>query len=168
MSAQAGGREPDPAAGDKAGQAAADPAAQAPANQKEAPGEQATQAAADRTTLTLAKGPLAGPVLCRVVSMVLTRADWPVDQLHDAMLVCDALSAHAPAYASNGRMTFALSCEGQQVELRVEDLAPEGAAGLVRDAELPGVGNVLERIPKRLETQPTGSGSRLILVLSPG
>lgn len=117
--------------------------------------------------LRLARGPLAGPVLCRVVSMLLTRADWPVDRLHDAMLVCDALSAHAPDYAANGTVAFGLTPQGKELELCVEELRPDGAQGIVRDATLPGVGNVLERIPKSIEIEPATSGSRLKLLLSP-
>jgi hypothetical protein len=121
----------------------------------------------NKTRLRLVKGPLAGPVLGRVVSMILTRADWPVDRMHEAMLVCDALTAHAPAYASDGRVTFALSRQGERVELRVEDLASEGAAAILREAMLPGVGNVLEKIPESVEAELLDDGgSRLVLVLS--
>lgn len=117
--------------------------------------------------LRLAKGPLAGAVLCRVMSMLLTRANWPVDRLHDVMLVCDALSAHAPDYTENGMVSFELSELGNgEVELRVDDLSAEGAEGIVRDAMLPGVGNVLEKIPKSLSAEATEAGSRLKLVLS--
>lgn len=117
--------------------------------------------------LRLAKGPLAGAVLCRVVSMLLTRAEWPVDRLHDAMLVCDALSTHAPDYTGNGAVAFELNAlEGGEIELSVENLSPEGAEGIVRDAMLPGVGNVLEKIPKSVSAEPTRSGSRLKLTLS--
>lgn len=119
------------------------------------------------THLRLASGPLAGPVLCRVVSMLLTRADWPVDRLHDAMLVCDALSAHAPAYACDGTLAFHLIRHGKELELCVDELLSGGAQGIVRDATLPGIGNVLERIPKSYAAEPTASGSRLKLVLSP-
>lgn len=117
--------------------------------------------------LRLAKGPLAGAVLCRVVSMLLTRANWPVDRLHDAMLVCDALSTHAPDYTGNGTVVFELDARGDgAVELCVEELSPEGAEGIVRDAMLPGVGNVLEKIPKSVSAEATEAGSRLKLVLS--
>lgn len=127
--------------------------------------------AGNRAHLRLSKGPLAGPVLCRVVSMVLTRANWPVDRMDDAMLVCDALSTHAPDYSSDGTVSFALtpqSGEGngsRDVELSVEELVPDGAAAIVRDAMLPGVGNVLEKIAKRLMVEPTEDGSRLRIVL---
>lgn len=117
--------------------------------------------------LRLAKGPLAGAVLSRVVSMLLTRAEWPVDRLHDVMLVCDALSAHAPDYTSNGTVAFELNAlDGGEVELSVEELCPDGAEGILRDAMLPGVGNVLERIPKSISAEPTEAGSRLRLILS--
>jgi hypothetical protein len=121
---------------------------------------------AQATRLRLAPGPLAGAVLCRVVSMILARASWPVDKLDDAMLVCDALSAHAPDYALNRVVAFSLERREQEIELRVEQLRPEGAEAIVRDAMLPGVGNVLERIPKTLTAEPVDGGSRLTLVLS--
>lgn len=121
----------------------------------------------DVTRLRVANGPLTAPVLCRVISMVLTRANWPVDRLEDALLVCDALCAHAPAHASDGRLTFSVKASEHEAELRVEELAHDGATGLVRDAMLPGVGNVLERVADRvsIEVDEQGSDSQLIVML---
>jgi hypothetical protein len=118
--------------------------------------------------LRLAKGPLLGPVLWRVLSMVLAQADWPIDRLDEAQLVCDALCAHAPAHASDGKLTFNLRADEHEAELRVLDLTYEGAAGLVQDAILPVVGNVLETIADRVSIEPDeqGEGSQLVLVLS--
>jgi hypothetical protein len=131
------------------------------------PREQATD---NVTHVRVASGPLVGPVLWRVVSMVLARADWPVDRLDDALLVCDALCAHAPAYASDGRLTFSVEADEHEAELRVRDLRSEGAAALVQDAILPVVGNVLERIAERLSAEPEehGERSQLVLTLSSG
>ncbi len=129
------------------------------------PREQATD---NVTRVRVTDGPLVGPVLWRVVSMVLARADWPVDRLDDALLVCDALCAHAPAYASDGRLTFSVEADEREAELRVRDLMSEGAGALVRDAILPVVGNVLERIAERVSVEPEehGDGSQLVLTLS--
>jgi len=115
-----------------------------------------------------AHGPLVGPVLRRVVSMVLARADWPVNRLDDALLVCDALCAHAPAHASDGRLTFSVQANRQEAELRVHELAEEGATGLAQDTMLPVVGNLLERIAERvsIESDKHGGCSELVLVLS--
>jgi hypothetical protein len=116
----------------------------------------------------LASGPLAGPVLCRVVSMVVARANWPIDRLDDAMLACDVLCAHAHNYASDGRLTLDVCVSSRTLELRVRELAPGGAAALVRDAELPGLGNVLEHVSKSLSIEPDlqSGGSQLVLVIS--
>jgi len=105
------------------------------------------------TRLCLASGPALGPVLCRVVSMVLTRADWPVDRLDDALLVCDALCAHAPTYASDGRLTFSLRADEREAELRVHDLDREDAQALLQDTKLPVVGNVLEQVADGVSVQ---------------
>ncbi|MFI5004888.1 MAG: hypothetical protein ACHQE6_07735 [Solirubrobacterales bacterium] len=119
-------------------------------------------------SLRLANGPLVGPVLCRVVSMVLARANCPMDRLEDAMLICDALSAHAPTYASDGHLAFAVSVHGGELELRVGELSEHGASRLVQDAVLPGVGNVLERTANQVRVEPAadGAGEELVLGLT--
>lgn len=112
--------------------------------------------------------PVAGPVLCRVVSMLLTRSDWPIDRLDDAMLACDTLCAHAYSHAMDGRLTLDVCVSAKTLELRVRELAPDGAAALVRKAELPGVGNVLEHVSESISIEPTSEdgGSRLVLTIS--
>jgi hypothetical protein len=118
-------------------------------------------------SLRLATGPLVGPVLCRVVSMVLARADCPVDRLDDAMLICDALSAHAPDHAADGQLAFELSAGAGGFELRLGELPERAGAQLVRDAVVPGVGNVLERMTDELRIEPAvdGRGEQLVLGL---
>lgn len=116
-------------------------------------------------SLRLAAGPLVGPVLCRVVSMVLARANCPMDRLDDAMLICDALSAHAPEHANDGSLSFALSAEDGGFELRLGELAQNGGEAVVRDSVLPGVGNVLERMTDELSVVPAVDGRREELVL---
>jgi hypothetical protein len=119
-------------------------------------------------SLRLANGPLAGPVLCRVVSIVLARANCPMDRLDDVMLICDALSAHAPTHAADGHLAFVVSARSGQFELRVGELAEQAASRLVGDAVLPGVGSVLERMTDELRIEPAadGTGEELVLGLS--
>jgi hypothetical protein len=117
--------------------------------------------------IRLADGPLAGPVLWRVVSMLLARADWPLDRLDDALLVCDALSRHAFAHARDTAVTFSFQAGAHEAEMRVLDLTDDGAPALVQEAVLPVVGNVLERIAERVSAEPGahGMGTQLVLVL---
>ena len=116
-------------------------------------------------SLRLVKGPLVGPVLCRVVSIVLARANCPMDRMDDAMLICDALSAHVPTYTADGHLAFAVSARGGQFELRVGELAERAASKLVKDAVLPGVGSVLERMTDELRIEPAANGVGEELVL---
>lgn len=120
------------------------------------------------TRLRLASGPALGPVLRRVVSMALARADWPVDRLDDAILVCDALCAHTPAYARGGRVTFSLQADEREAELRVHDLDAADADALLRDTMLPVVGNVLEQVADRVtvQTDEDGVSAQVVIVLS--
>lgn len=113
--------------------------------------------AENSVSLRLANGPLAAPVLGRVVSMVLARADCPINRLDDAMILCDALSAHAPAHAYDGHIAFTVATDSQGIELRVGELAEQGAGKLLADAAVPGVGNVLERLSDELRIEPSSA-----------
>ncbi len=117
-------------------------------------------------SLRLSTGPLAGPVLCRVVSMVLARANCPMDRLDDAMLICDAIAAHAPLHALDGHLTFKVTARKGMVELRVSELSPEGGQKLLRNADVPGVGNVLERVSDELRVASVSDPSREELILA--
>ena len=116
-------------------------------------------------SLRLATGPLVGPVLCRVVSMVLARANCPMNRLDDAMLICDALSAHAPEHVQDGQLAFALSARGGGFELRLGELPERAGMQLVQASVVPGVGNVLERMTDALRVEPAADGEYEELVL---
>lgn len=118
-------------------------------------------------SLRVASGPLAGPVLNRVASMVLARAQCPLDRFDDALILCDAISAHAPAHVRNSHLVYTLTAEERAIELRVAELRTGGAAGLMDDALLPDVGNVIERYSdsRRVEPASDGGGEELILTI---
>lgn len=130
--------------------------------------ERERRATGGTTRLRLASGPALGPVLRRVVSMALARADWPLDRLDDAILVCDALCAHTPAYAREGRVSFSLHADEREAELGVHDLDREDAEALLRDTTLPVVGNVLEQVADRVsvQTDEDGTSAQLVIALS--
>jgi hypothetical protein len=124
--------------------------------------------AENSVSLRLVNGPLAAPVLDRVVSMVLARADCPMNRLDDAMVLCDALSAYAPAHSHDDHVAFTVTTDSQEVELRVSELTKQGATKLLADAAVPGVGNVLERLSDELRIEPSStehSQEELILTL---
>jgi hypothetical protein len=118
-------------------------------------------------SLRVSTGPLAGAVLNRVASMVLARAQCPLDRLDDALILCDAISAYAPAHVRDSHVAYTLTAEERVIELRVAELRAGGATGLMDDAQLPDVGNVIERYSdsRRVEPASDGSGEELILTI---
>ncbi|MEP6954506.1 MAG: hypothetical protein ABI950_10650 [Solirubrobacteraceae bacterium] len=111
-------------------------------------------------------GPLVAPVLSRVVGMLAARAQCPIDRLDDAMLLTDAVAAHAPANARNAHVAISVRADDRELELRVGELAPDGAKGLVADAELPGVGNVFQQVADEIATERGEDSDDLVLRLT--
>lgn len=118
-------------------------------------------------SLRVASGPLAGPVLNRVAAMVLARVSCQLDRLDDALILCDAISACAPAHVRDSHLAYTLTANERAVELRVRELRPGGASALLEDASLPSVGNVIERYSERRRVEPAsdGGGEELILTI---
>jgi hypothetical protein len=112
----------------------------------------------NEATVGLARGPLAAPVLGRVVGILAARADCPIDRLDDALLVADAVAAKAASFACDGRVNVRVVAIRGSVELFVGPLRADGADGLIASASLPGIGNVLERVADELEPRPGDNG----------
>lgn len=115
------------------------------------------RAGINEAQVIVSPGPLAGPVLSRVVGMLAARADCPIDRLDDALLIADAIAARAGSFAEDGRIGVLVTTGAGAVELDVGPLGEEGAQRLIASAELPGVGNVLERVADELMTERDGS-----------
>jgi hypothetical protein len=118
--------------------------------------------AINEATLTVRRPELLGPVLGRVVGMLAARAQCPIDRLDDALLLTDAVAAHAPGNTVDGRVTVHVHAEPAGLSLRVGPLPSEGGDALVQAASLPGVGNVFERVATDVRTD----GSELVLRLA--
>jgi hypothetical protein len=120
----------------------------------------------NEAAVSVRKGPLVGPVLGRVVGMLAARAQCPIDRLDDAMLLTDAVAAHAPAHTSSAHVHVRVAAHEGGLELRVGALKADGARRLLADADLPGVGNVFDRVADEVDTRQTsGDGSWDELVL---
>jgi hypothetical protein len=109
--------------------------------------------------LVVRKGPLVAAVLSRVVGMLAARAMCPIDRLDDALLITDAIAAHAGEFTVNGSVGVTVTADEHAITMCVAPLRPEGAEGLLRASELPGVGNVLERVADEVTTGTADDGS---------
>ena len=103
-------------------------------------------AATNEARLVVRNGPLVGAVLGRVVGMLAARALCPVDKLDDMLLITDAIAAHAGDFTLNGTVGVTISTDDDGMTMLISPLRADGARGLLAAADLPGVGNVLERV----------------------
>jgi hypothetical protein len=122
----------------------------------------------NEATMVVRNGPLLGPVLTRVIGMLAARAQCPIDRLDDALVVADTVAAHSPDHARDGVVRVGLAAEEGLLELTVGGLGPQGAEALLRDADLPGVGNVLEQMADAVELRDGGGEVELYIRLGFG
>jgi hypothetical protein len=117
------------------------------------------------TTVRVRNSALVGAVLGRVVGMLAARAQCPIDRLDDALLLTDAVSAHARKHSRSDAVVVDIEAGDDGLELRIGDLREGGAEALLHDAALPGVGNVLERVADDIEPVGGPEGDELVLRL---
>jgi hypothetical protein len=98
------------------------------------------------TAVAVTPGPLAGPVLGRVVAAIAAAAGLGIDRVCEARLVGEALAAQGSAQAAGSRLEVRVEQDSGSVTLRAGPLVPGGADALLRRGPLPGVGPVLERL----------------------
>lgn len=116
------------------------------------------------TRVAVAAGPLAGPVLSRVVGIGASRADLPIDRLDDALLLADVIAASAPALVPAGRIEMtAVSADGVLM-LRLGPLRAGGAERLLSDRAT-GAGSIIERLATSVSV--TGEGDHLTIEIAP-
>lgn len=121
---------------------------------------------ADRTRVTVASGPLAGPVLSRVVAVGAARAELSSERRDAALLLADVIAAHAPALVPEGRIELTSSSSSGTLELRLGPLRPGGAAKLLDESADPALGALIARLASATSIAPNGSGDVLIIEIS--
>jgi anti-sigma regulatory factor (Ser/Thr protein kinase) len=103
-------------------------------------------------------GPLVAPVTSRVTAILAARADFPLDRLADAVLVSDAIAAHASEYISGRDVGVEISDDEGSLYFRIGPLDDGGAQGLLGEMEVPGLGQSLERLVDEVSVE-RGEGS---------
>jgi hypothetical protein len=114
--------------------------------------------------LSLQSGPIASAVLGRVLGMLAARADCPIDRLDDALLITDAIAAHAPTHSTDGRVTVTITARRGELMLVVSELRPGGGQELIVDSAVPGVGSVLERVADDVSHRESAAGGEELVV----
>ena len=102
-------------------------------------------------------GPLVAPVTSRVTAILAARADFPLDRLADAVLVSDAIAAHASEYIAGSDVGVEIFDSEGGLEFRIGPLDAGGAEGLLREMEVPGLGQSLERLVDEVRVERVDS-----------
>jgi anti-sigma regulatory factor (Ser/Thr protein kinase) len=99
------------------------------------------------TSVTIAPvAPLARTVLPRLLGVLAARAHFSTDRISDALLVADALGAHASRSTSAGHLTIKVSIEPRNLELSLGPLDVGRSHELMTESTPEGVGRVIEKL----------------------
>jgi serine/threonine-protein kinase RsbW len=105
---------------------------------------------------------LLSPMLSRAISAFGSRRDLSVDQISDAMLLADAISAGAPAVFEGGEPDLSLSDGDGGIDLRVGPLTEAGAAQLRDGLSLPEIGGTIESVADDVRTEKQDGGEYVV------
>jgi anti-sigma regulatory factor (Ser/Thr protein kinase) len=119
----------------------------------------------DEAKITLPAGDLLAPILSRVISMFATRADFSVDELSDAVLLSDALSAGESDRFPGGTARLAVTEDANSFELRVGPLAEGGGRRLLDGMRIPSLDASLESLADEVRVDPGDDGEVLAIRL---
>jgi anti-sigma regulatory factor (Ser/Thr protein kinase) len=109
---------------------------------------------------------LLSSMLSRAISAFAARRDLSVDQISDAMLLADAISAGAPAVFEGGEPGLSLSDAERGIDLRVGPLTEAGAAKLRQGLSLPEIGGSIESIASDVRSEKLDGGEYVVYRLA--
>jgi serine/threonine-protein kinase RsbW len=116
-------------------------------------------------SIAVSSGPLAAPVLGRVIAMLAARAEFSLEGISEAELVTDAVAAHAPSASVGDRVQLGIERPDGQLVVRVGPLEEGGATRVIQASALADLPPVLERLTQQRRVESSGDGELLCLVL---
>lgn len=137
----------------------------APEETAPAPAAPAAKEASGAAMAIPAEG-LIGPVLSRVISLFAVRADFSVDRLSDAVLLGDAVAAHAGQHFVDGTANLVVDAEGDTVTVRVGPLVDGAGDRLLEGMRIPEIGASLERLADEMKVERDDGAEHLLIEIS--
>lgn len=110
-------------------------------------------------------GPLAAPVLGRVIAMLAARADFSLEGISEAQLVTDSLAANVPRVLVGDKIQLGIDSPADQLLVRVGPLQEGGANRIMDASALAELPPVLERLTKDHAVEGSPDGEILSLTL---
>jgi serine/threonine-protein kinase RsbW len=115
--------------------------------------------------IAVSAGPLAAPVLGRVIAMLAARADFSLEGISEAQLVTDSLAANVPRVIVGANIQLGIDSPPEELVVRVGPLQEGGANRLMDASALGDLPPVLERLTKEHQIEGSPDGEILSLTL---
>jgi anti-sigma regulatory factor (Ser/Thr protein kinase) len=116
-------------------------------------------------SVAVSPGPLAAPVLGRIIAMLGARAGFSLEGVSEAQLVTDSLAAHAPAVSIGDKVQLGIDSPDAELLIRVGPLEDGGAERVVDSSALGNLPPVLERLTNDRRVESYEGGELLCLSL---
>jgi serine/threonine-protein kinase RsbW len=115
--------------------------------------------------VAVSAGPLAAPVLGRVIAMLAARAGFSLEGISEAQLVTDSLAAHVPRAAGGDEVRLGIETPEDELVVNVGPLE-DGGAQRVLDSSMAGdLPPVLQRLTRERRVERHGDGELFRLTL---
>jgi serine/threonine-protein kinase RsbW len=115
--------------------------------------------------IAVSAGPLAAPVLGRVIAMLAARADFSLEGISEAQLVTDSLAANVPRVIVGKNIQLGIDSPPEQLLVRVGPLEEGGSSRIMDASALGDLPPVLERLTKEHHVEGSPDGEILNLTL---
>jgi serine/threonine-protein kinase RsbW len=115
--------------------------------------------------VAVSSGPLAAPVLGRVIAMLAARAGFSLEGISEAQLVTDSLAAHAPRVIVGEKIQLGIDPDGDRLLVRAGPLEDGGAQRVLESSALGNLPPVFERLTRDQRVESSKDGELLCLTL---
>jgi serine/threonine-protein kinase RsbW len=116
--------------------------------------------------IAVSAGPLAAPVLGRLIAMLTARAGFSLEGISEAQFVTDALAAYAPGAVIGEKIQLGIDLPDNRVLIRVGPVEDGGATRMVEASAVGDLPPVLERLSERHHVERAEGGELLCLTLA--
>jgi len=116
-------------------------------------------------SIAVSSGPLAAPVLGRMIAMLAARAEFSLEGISEAELVTDALAAHAPNLIVGSKIQLGIDRSPRQLVVRVGPFQDGGSTRIIEASAVGDLPPVLERLTEQRWVESSEDGELLCLVL---
>lgn len=121
---------------------------------------------AQEIDLTIADRGLLAPVLERLVSAAAARAELPVNRVVDALTIVDAIVAASDSVLDKDSREVKVRVSEGSLSIVLAGLLDGQAEAILGAADVPSIGNVLERTASSVDVVHVGPHSALVVALN--